>query len=71
MKNKGADQTVPMCRLVCAFAVCKPPKTGFLASRPILTSMPEVMVLNEPVSIIRYKLVCAYSEDWSQSAHSV
>ena len=33
--NKGADQTVQMCRLVCACVVRKPPKTGFLASRPI------------------------------------
>ena len=33
--NKGADQTARMRRLVCAFVVCKPPKTGFLASRPI------------------------------------
>ena len=33
--NKGADQTVRMCRLVCAFVVRNPPKTGFLASRPI------------------------------------
>ena len=34
--NKGADQSAQMCRLVCAFVVCKPPKTGFLASRLIL-----------------------------------
>ena len=32
--NKGADQTVRMGRLVCTFDVCKPPKTGFLTSRP-------------------------------------
>ena len=32
--NKGADQSVGMRWLVCAF-VCKPPKTGFLVSRPI------------------------------------
>ena len=30
--NKGADQTA---RMVCACVVRKPPKTGFLASRPI------------------------------------
>ena len=35
--NKGTDQTARMRRLVCACVVCKPPKTGFLASRPILT----------------------------------
>ena len=33
--NKGADQTVRKPRLVCACVVCKPPKTGFLPSRPI------------------------------------
>ena len=35
MNNKGADQTARMRRLVCACVVRKPPKTGFLASRPI------------------------------------
>ena len=34
--NKNTDQTVWMHRLVCAFVVRKPPKTGFLASRQIL-----------------------------------
>ena len=33
--NQGADQTARMRRLVCACVVSKPPKTGFLASRPI------------------------------------
>ena len=33
--NRGADQTAWMRRLVCTFVVRKPPKTGFLASRPI------------------------------------
>ena len=33
--DKGADQSVRSMRmLVCAFVVRKPPKTGFLASRP-------------------------------------
>ena len=33
--NKGADQSArSMRRLVCAFVAHKPPKTGFLASRP-------------------------------------
>ena len=32
--TKATDQTVRMSRLVCAFVVRKPPKTGFLASRP-------------------------------------
>ena len=32
--NKGADQSARMRRLVCACVVCKPRKTGFLASRP-------------------------------------
>ena len=35
-QKKGADQTAWMRRLVCACVVHKPPKTGFLASRPIL-----------------------------------
>ena len=34
MNNKSADQTARMRRLVCAFVVRKPPKTGFLATRP-------------------------------------
>ena len=32
--NEGADQTAQMRRLVCACVVHKPPKTGFLVSRP-------------------------------------
>ena len=39
MNNKGADQTARMHRLVCACFVRKPPKTGFLASRPILVQV--------------------------------
>ena len=31
---KGADKNARMRRLVCACVVHKPPKTGFLASRP-------------------------------------
>ena len=31
--NIGADQSALMRRLVCAFVVGQPPKTGFLASR--------------------------------------
>ena len=37
--NKGADQTARMRRLVCACVVRKPPKTGFLASRPMYVCM--------------------------------
>ena len=36
MKNKGADQTAQMRRLVCACVVRKPLKTGFLRLRPML-----------------------------------
>ena len=32
--NKGANQTAQMCRLVSAFVVGKPPKTGFLPRGP-------------------------------------
>ena len=35
MNNKGADQTAHTRRLVCAFVVRKPSKTGFLALRHI------------------------------------
>ena len=38
--NKYADQTARMRRLVCACVICKPPKTGFLASRPICEIAP-------------------------------
>ena len=39
MNNKGADQTADAqaALVVCAFVVCKPLKTGFLASRPIFS----------------------------------
>ena len=40
--NKGADQTAGKRRLVCACVVRKPPKTVFLASRPIFLWMDEV-----------------------------
>ena len=33
--NIGADQTARMRRLVCAYVIRKPQKTGFLALRPI------------------------------------
>ena len=33
--NKDADQSARMPRLVCAFVVRKPPKTVFVATRPI------------------------------------
>ena len=33
--NKDADQTARMRRLLCACVACKPPKTGFLETRPI------------------------------------
>ena len=35
VNDKGADQTARMRRLVCACVVCKHPKRGFLALRPI------------------------------------
>ena len=39
MNNKGADQTRRMRRLVCAFVVRKPPKTGFFTALPIYQLM--------------------------------
>ena len=35
--NKGADQTVPMNRLVCVFCCLHAPKSGFLATRSMET----------------------------------
>ena len=37
--NKGADQSARMRRLVCAFVGCQPPKTGFLASWPLMMAV--------------------------------
>ena len=34
MNNKGTDQSAQMRRLACAYVVRKPPKTGFVATRP-------------------------------------
>ena len=36
--TKVLNQTVGMCRLVCAFVIRKPQKTGFLAARPMFSS---------------------------------
>ena len=36
MNKKGADQTAWMRRLVCAYVVPNPTKTGFLATRPLI-----------------------------------
>ena len=41
LNNKGANQTARMRRLVCACVVRKPPKTGFLASGPLLSATRE------------------------------
>ena len=35
VNNNCADQSAQMRRLVCAFVVRQPPKTDFLAARPI------------------------------------
>ena len=40
--DKGADQAARMRRLVCACVIRNTPKTGFLASRPILQRGPMV-----------------------------
>ena len=45
MKNKCADQTARMRRLVCAFVVREPPNTGFLESRPAETGKIRVVVV--------------------------
>ena len=51
--NKSADQTARMRRLVCAFVVRKPPKTGFLATRPIYRLM--LACFAEPEYIFFFK----------------
>ena len=53
--NKGADQTLWMRRLVCACVVPKPPKTGFLASRPILPKLLIYMCLTLTALMIRLR----------------
>ena len=58
--NKGTDQTARMCRLVCACVVHKPPKTGFLVSRPISsrTSCPNCLPKETVCSGVRNR--CPY-----------
>ena len=48
--NKSADQTAWMRRLVCAFVVRKPPKTGFLKSRPIWKLSQTKIIKDTPIS---------------------
>ena len=43
--SKGADQSAQMRRLVCAFVVRKPPKTGFLASKPSHVTMSRTCIV--------------------------
>ena len=45
MNNKGADQAVRMLRLVWAFVVRKPLKTGFLATKPIYEPEHKILIL--------------------------
>ena len=44
---KGADQTACMRRLFSAFVVCKPSKTGFVASRPKCSVVPRSRILGD------------------------
>ena len=60
MNNKGADQTVGMRRLVCAFVVRKPPKTGFLAARPIC--LYNILHVGVDAICIRNLVVCNTSK---------
>ena len=45
MNNKGADQSARMRRLVCAFVVRKPLRTGFVATRPIFACCSQCSVM--------------------------
>ena len=74
MNNKGAEQTGLMRRLVCAFIVPKPPKTGFLATRPICKTTLAGKELKaeikfEPVHEISNNVVCATKKASDQPAH--
>ena len=55
-KNKGADQTARMRRLVCAFVVRKPPKSGFLETRAKYISSDRAVsgVISHQVVVIGY-----------------
>ena len=52
--NQGADQTARMHRLVCAFVVRKPPKTGFLSAKPIWNTLS-----NTKASCLNYFASCS------------
>ena len=62
--NKGTDQSAGTCRLVCAFVVGKPPKTGFLASRRklccISVEVKCVLILPKEVSSITILSKCHF-----------
>ena len=66
MNNKYADQIARMHRLVCSFVVPRPPKTGFLVSRPSeqsdLGSKPEVHMI---IGALRsgFKSVCSHDQN--------
>ena len=57
MNNKGTDQTAGIRRLGCVFVVCKPPKTGFLASRPILCNTIPFLTLKPHNLYVKRKYV--------------
>ena len=64
--NKGADQTARMGRLVCAFVVRKPLKTGFLRSRPICDVEVVALFMQAGKALVRL-CICADSSDHPKS----
>ena len=70
MNNKGADQTARMRRLVCAFVVRKPPKTGFLASRPILVEIKQTGNITFSIQIYSQILEDIHVRGMSYGAHT-
>ena len=66
--NKGTDQTAWMHRLVCAFVVRKPQKTGFLASRPISYDHNETDQPAYLCSMIRVFNVCSMGSQGSNAS---
>ena len=62
--NKGAGQTARMRRLVCACVVRKPPKTGFLATRPNYHKMQTCLYTALRVSIAFCLIAFLTAQHW-------
>ena len=64
-KNKGADQTERMRRLVCACVVLIPPKTGLITPRPISKHVLDLPCnyKGEPLSDSGINMACKMHSD--------